>query len=245
MEQPVFDHRKLTLDDVFEFACYPGISCFNMCCYDLTLVLSPYDFLRLRRALDLSSKEFIERFADFYLGDVTQLPVVSVRMKTHDFACPFLREEGCSVYPDRPASCRTYPLARFTGRDEEGKRFEIYRIIRETHCKGHFEKRPITVREWIKEQGLEPYHEFNDLFSEIVFARQHMDRPLSADELDLIYNVFYGLENFKDYVTSEEQLFKKFFSEDKIKEALEDDEKLLRLGLYFLRQTIFKEYLAL
>ncbi|OAG28703.1 YkgJ family cysteine cluster protein [Thermodesulfatator autotrophicus] len=243
MEQPVFDHRKLTLDDVFEFACYPGISCFNLCCYDVTLVLSPYDFLRLRKALGLSSREFIDRYADFYLGDLTQLPVISVRMKTQDFACPFLREEGCSVYADRPASCRTYPLARFTGRDEEGKPFEIYRIIRETHCKGHFEKRPITVRDWIKEQGLEPYYEFNDLFSEIVFARQHMDRPLSADELDMIYTACYGLETLKEYLTTEE-VFKQFFSTEEIKEALEDDEKLLRLGLDFLRKTIFKDYLS-
>ncbi|WP_022852620.1 YkgJ family cysteine cluster protein [Thermodesulfatator atlanticus] len=242
MEQPVFDHRKLGLDDVFEFACYPGISCFNICCFDVTLVLGPYDFLRLRKNLGLSSREFIDRFCDFYIGDVTQLPVVSVKMQSHDFSCPFLREEGCSVYPDRPASCRTYPLARFVGRDEEGKPFEIYRIIRETHCKGHFEKRPISVRDWIKEQGLEPYYEFNDLFGEIVFARQHMDRPLTAEELDLIYLACYGLEKFKEYVSSQ-AISLEGFSQDEIAAALKDDEKLLRLGLNFLKKTIFRDYL--
>jgi hypothetical protein len=95
------------------------------------------------------------------------------------------------------------------GKDEEGKPFEIYRIVRETHCKGHFEKRPITVREWIKEQGLEPYYFFNDLFGEIVFARQRMDRPLSADELDLIYNACYGLEAFLNFVEKNKTAFKK------------------------------------
>lgn len=242
MDQPVFDHRKLGLDDVFEFRCHPGVPCYNLCCYDVNLVLSPYDFLRLRRALGLSSREFLEKFADLYLGDVTQLPVISVRMNTHDFSCPFLRKEGCAVYADRPSSCRTYPLARFTGRDEEGRPFEIYRIIRETHCKGHFEKRPITVRDWIKEQGLSPYYEFNDLFSEIVFARQHMDRPLSADELDLVYLACYGLEDFKKRLEAGE-LKGSSFTPEEIEKALKDEEELLRLGFRFLKETIFKEFL--
>ncbi len=242
MDQPVFDHRKLTLDDVFEFACYPGISCYNLCCYDVNLVLSPYDFLRLRKALGLSSRDFLERYAELHLGDVTQLPVVAVKMNLHDFSCPFLREEGCSVYPDRPASCRTYPLARFTGRDEEGKPFEIYRIIRETHCKGHFERRPISVRDWIKEQGLEPYYEFNDLFSEIVFARQHMDRPLTADELDLIYLACYGLESFRELLEKGTLPKGDLFGEA-LKKALEDEAELLRFGLRYLKETIFKEFL--
>ncbi len=243
MDQPVFDHRKLSLDDVFEFACFPGISCYNLCCYDVNLILSPYDFLRVRKALGLSSEEFIAKFAELYLGDVTQLPVIAVKMQQHDFSCPFLRPEGCSIYPDRPASCRTYPLARFTGRDEEGKPFEIYRIIRETHCKGHFEKRPITVREWIKEQGLEPYYEFNDLFGEIVFARQHMDRPLSADELDLIYMACYALEKFRPLVEKGEKILTAGFKDEDIEKALKDETQLLRLGLEFLKRTIFRDIL--
>ena len=236
MDQPVFDHRELTLDDVFEFSCYPGISCFNLCCFDVNLVLSPYDLLRLRKALGLSSREFIERFGELYLGDVTQLPVVAVRMNTHDFSCPFLRQEGCSVYQDRPASCRTYPLARFAGRDEEGKPFEIYRIIRETHCKGHFEKRPISVRDWIKEQGLEPYHKMNDLFSEIIFARNKLNRPLSADELDSVYLATYELERFRALVERGE--LKDLFPEEEIKKALENDEDLLVLGMKWIKKAI-------
>ncbi len=241
MDRPVFDHRELMLDDVFEFACYPGISCFNLCCFDVNLVLSPYDFLRLRKNLGLSSQEFIEKFGELYIGSVTQLPVVSVRMNTHDFSCPFLRKEGCSVYRDRPSSCRTYPLARFTGVDENGKPIERYRIVRETHCKGHFEKRPISVKDWIKEQGLEPYHEFNDLFGEIVWARKQMaDTPLSADDLDKIYIATYGLERFRKFVESEE-LTRLSFSQEEVEKALNSDEDLLRLGIKWLKETVFQE----
>ena len=33
------------------FACHPKVPCFNECCRELDLALSPYDVLRLRRAL--------------------------------------------------------------------------------------------------------------------------------------------------------------------------------------------------
>ncbi|RUM86907.1 MAG: YkgJ family cysteine cluster protein [Thermodesulfatator sp.] len=199
MEEPVFDPRELGLEDEFLFACHPGVPCFNKCCYDIHLVLPPYDFLRLRRALGLSPEEFIERYGEAYIGEVTQLPVVSVYMQSHDFACPFLTPQGCRVYPDRPSACRTYPLARFLREDPEtGKRQEVYRIIRETHCKGHYEKRPITVREYLREQGLEPYLYYNDLFGEVVARRQaHAETPLTGDQLDLIFLALYDLPAFR------------------------------------------------
>jgi len=163
VEELVFDPRELSLEDEIVFACHPEISCFNKCCYDVHLVLSPYDFLRLRKALGLSPDEFVDRYGEVYIGEVTQLPVVSVNMNPHDFACPFLRPEGCSVYPDRPSSCRIYPLARFFREDPEtGERIEVYRIIRETQCKGHYEKRPIKIRDYLQEQGLLKYHYYND-----------------------------------------------------------------------------------
>ncbi len=202
MEEPVFDPRELGPEDEIVFACHPGVPCFNKCCYDVHLVLSPYDFLRLRLALELSPQDFIERYGEAYIGEVTQLPVVAVYMNPHDFACPFLRPEGCSVYPDRPSPCRTYPLARYLREDPEtGEVREIYRIIRETHCKGHYEKRPIRIRDFIAEQGLEPYLRFNDLFGKVVAQRQrHAETPLTADQLDLIFLACYDLPRFREEI---------------------------------------------
>ena len=52
--------------------------------------------------------EYIHRVA---YGTRTGLPVVSLRFNdSNDLACPFVTEAGCSVYPARPGSCRTYPL---------------------------------------------------------------------------------------------------------------------------------------
>ena len=50
---------------------------------------------------------------------------------------------GCRVYPARPASCRTYPLARGVSRDRQtGALTEHWALIREPHCKG-FEGRAV------------------------------------------------------------------------------------------------------
>ncbi len=235
MEEPVFDPRELGLDDEFVFACHPGVPCFNKCCYDVHLVLSPYDFLRLRQALGLSPEEFVKRYAEVYIGEVTQLPVVAIRMNPHDFACPFLRPEGCSLYPDRPSSCRTYPLARYFREDPEtGERLEIYRIIRETQCKGHYEKRPIKVRDYIREQGLEPYHFYNDLFGKVVTKRQqHADTPLTGDQLDLIYLACYDLPRFREKLLQGEIICPELSNPETASE-----EELLTAGIRFVLERV-------
>jgi len=43
----------------FQFNCNPGVSCFTQCCQDVTIVLTPYDVLRLKNGLKISSGEFM------------------------------------------------------------------------------------------------------------------------------------------------------------------------------------------
>ena len=51
--------RMLNASDTFEFRCHPGVSCFNLCCRNLNLFLNPYDVIRLKQNLGISSSEFI------------------------------------------------------------------------------------------------------------------------------------------------------------------------------------------
>ena len=238
MHEFVFDRKDYTRNDKIKFDCYKGISCFNKCCYDVKLVLPPYDFLRLRKALNLGVEEFIEKYGEMYLGEVTQLPIISVNMEPYSFACPFLDEkEGCRVYPYRPSSCRLYPLARYVTKNEKGEKQEIFKIIRETHCKGHFENKCITIEEYIKEQGLKEYFYYNDIWAEIVHKRQnHSDIPLMGDVLDLIFICAYNLPEFRQIIKQGE--FESIPSEkaDGLK-----DEELLETGLKYIRDKLFSE----
>ncbi len=100
----------------FWFACHPGVPCFNACCSDLTMPLTPYDVLRLRRGLkDMGSEQFFEEFANVGCYEDSGFPLLHLRMDDSPMRlCPFLTESGCGVYPHRSTACRTYPLGRAT-----------------------------------------------------------------------------------------------------------------------------------
>ena len=51
----------------FCFACHPEVPCFNRCCAELTLPLTPYDVLRLRRHMNnMPSEAFLNDFTRFH-----------------------------------------------------------------------------------------------------------------------------------------------------------------------------------
>lgn len=112
--------RPLT-EDRLRFLCHRKIACFNACCADLCLVLTPYDILRIKRHLGLTSSTFLEDYTEPHEGHPA-FPLIRLKMgddKIH--SCPFVTDAGCSVYEDRPVSCRLYPLGRAaTGGPREG-----------------------------------------------------------------------------------------------------------------------------
>ena len=113
----------------FCFTCSPEVTCYNACCRNLNQVLTPYDVLCLRQFLNMSSSDFLSRYTEASTGPATGLPVVSLRFSdADDLACPFVTDAGCRVYPARPASCRTYPLARGISRDRKTGRLRTLGI---------------------------------------------------------------------------------------------------------------------
>ena len=108
------------------------MACFNECCRNLNQFLYPYDILRLKKKLGLTSGEFLERYTTQHIGPESGLPIVT--LKTADaerLTCPFVTEKGCRVYSDRPASCRTYPLVRAIARNRgTGRVREHFMLIK-------------------------------------------------------------------------------------------------------------------
>ena len=47
------DQEALSLESNFPFHCHADLACFNQCCHTPTIVLSPYDLLRLKQGLGL------------------------------------------------------------------------------------------------------------------------------------------------------------------------------------------------
>ena len=109
---------ELKSGDSFAFRCHLGIACFNRCCRNLNLFLYPYDVIRLKAALGIDSDRFLDQYVDVILRDFNFFPDVLLHMADNaERTCPFLTDTGCSVYPDRPDTCRTFPV-------EQGLRYD-------------------------------------------------------------------------------------------------------------------------
>ena len=174
---------ELKNGQTFRFGCGPGVSCFNACCGDLNLSLTPYDVLRLRRALAMNSADLVHGFTQVSTERVTGFPFVHLRMLDNaKRSCPFVRPEGCSVYQDRPGACRTYPLGRASKAGPFGSLEERFFIVREAHCRGFEQGREWTSGTWLKDQGLKEYSESNDRFIKLVSRWKTKKRPLDAKQ---------------------------------------------------------------
>jgi len=210
----------LTLKDKFRFLCHKGIECFNKCCYDLNLFLMPYDIIRLKNRLKMTSTEFLKKYTKMHIGYNTGLPVVTLKMR-NDLSCPFVTEDGCSVYKDRPSSCRLYPLARIRIDDNE-----FYYIVREEHCKGFNENKVWTVEEWLKNQEAIDYNRMNDIFMKIISRKNKLSRELTYKELRLIYLACFDIDGFR-----------RFAEKNSIK-VPEDDVELMKFGIDWISRKL-------
>lgn len=191
---------ELSPDDSFAFSCYPGISCFNACCRDLNQFLMPYDILRLKQNFSISSTRFLERYTSRHTGPQTGLPVVTLKPGENIFrSCPFVTADGCSVYDNRPSSCRIYPLMRLLSRSRQTGELSVrYMLLNESHCHGFENGRHQTVRQWIEHQGLAPYNEFNDaMMAVIALKNQLIPGPLPRDLAEIFDTALYDVDRFR------------------------------------------------
>ncbi len=96
---PLSTNARLSVEDTFTFACGPHVPCFTECCQKLDLLLTPYDVLRLRGRLGLSSEEFLDTHTVMRLRTGHGFPEVMLQMDPgNEKRCPFVTPQGCSLY---------------------------------------------------------------------------------------------------------------------------------------------------
>jgi hypothetical protein len=106
----------LSLDDTVQFRCHKDIACFNVCCKQIDITLTPYDILRLKKRLGLTSSEFLAQYTLPFEMDSQGMPGVKLRTVEDNPSCLFLTEEGCGLYEDCPTACRYYAVDKPTVR---------------------------------------------------------------------------------------------------------------------------------
>lgn len=227
----------------FRFACHPGVSCFTKCCRDLQLFLYPYDIIRLKKALGITSEEFLNNYCGVVQGANPFFPALMMVMSDNEKkTCPFLGDEGCKVYKDRPSSCRTYPLERAVDRTpESGRPQEFYFMTNHPYCKGHDEDREWTVKEWLRDQNLLYFNEMDDLWAEMdtLFANNPWQGEGVAGSRQLMaFMVCYNIDRFRQYV-NDHALLDNFRLDKSHRKLIEsDDEALLKFGFDWLKHIL-------
>ncbi len=241
----VEDQERLGLDDTFRFGCYPGISCFNTCCGDVNIFLSPYDVLRMKKRLSLTSMEFLKEYTLLPIQKDITTPVVLLRMNDDDSrSCPFLDESGCGIYSDRPWPCRMYPLGLAVSKDTpdgwRGERF--YFLLKEVACKGFDESEEWTVREWLEDQGMDEYDVWGEAYKELTLNEYfEAGNTLTPEKMEMFYTASYDLDKFREFVFESSLLDRFDIDEDFVDEMRVGDEALLRFGFLWLQFSLFGE----
>lgn len=233
----------LDINDSFTFACSRQVPCFNECCRDLNQFLTPYDILRLKNFLKITSGDFLEKYTMLHNGPETGLPVISLRPdNSAELQCPFVTPEGCGVYTDRPSSCRMYPIARaLTHSRETGRITEHYALMKEPHCLGFGQNKIQTVREWLAAQGLEPYNRHNDLLMEIIrLKNRQTPGPLDMKTGRLFYLALYDLDSFRTDIFEKNLLKDEPFDAAELDAVEKDDIALLMLGIRWVKKILIR-----
>ena len=142
-------------DKKFTFRCHKDIKCFNACCSNIDISLTPYDIIRLKNRLGMKSDEFLLKYTFPYEMEKDGMAGVKFKPVENGTACQFMVDEGCSVYHGRPWRCRQWPLVPALLEDENN-----FLIIRDS-CPG--------INKDLS------YEEFRD-----ILARLLSDEPRSA-----------------------------------------------------------------
>lgn len=222
------------------FLCHPKVRCFNACCSDLTMPLTPYDVLRLRQHLHMRSEEFIATHATVTAYPDTGYPLLHLRMDDSPLKrCPFVSDAGCTVYPNRSSACRTYPLGRATTEGEHGEVVERFFIVQEEHCLGFQEATAWTSATWLQDQGLTPYIASNDRYMLLMARQRRTGTMLGSKHATMCLLAFYQLDRFRDFIDNVKLLSR--LEVDAEREALihSDDEACLEFAFDWVALVLY------
>jgi Fe-S-cluster containining protein len=244
-EKILADYPRLGPKDKFKFSCHPGISCFNKCCGDVNIFLSPYDVMRMKNRLGMESSDFLEKHALLPLQKEMKTPVVVLRMNEDEHkTCPFLTEAGCGIYSDRPWPCRMYPIGMASQKDTpdgwRGERF--YFLMQEEGCTGFGQEKEWSVEEWIENQNIEEYDVWGEQYKELALHKYfETGGTLPPERMEMMFTACYDLDKFRQFVFSSSLLDRFDVDEDFVQEMRTRDDSLLRFAYLWLRFSLFGE----
>ncbi len=239
-----FEGEKIERNDKFSFRCHPAISCFNQCCRNLNLFLYPYDIVRLKQRLKISSDQFLDRYVDIVLRNTSFFPEVLLRMAENDQkTCPFLSSDGCAVYPDRPDACRTFPLEQGLYYDvRSSETTPVFFFRPPDFCMGLHEKQQWTIKTWTEDQNAVVYNQMTALWSEV--KRLFHNNPWGPEGPNgslgkMVFMATYNVNSFRDFVFKSSMLKRYNIKKTTLKKIKKDDVALMKFGFEWVKLIVW------
>jgi len=235
--------QRLGPQNKFKFQCHKKAACFTRCCRGINIILTPYDIIRLKNRLELSSEEFLALYTTPQLLEKTDLPVVSLKLLDDEStSCPFVREDGCIVYEDRPTTCRYYPLGVASlSHKEDIDEADFYFFVNEPHCLGFEEEKIWSIRDWRQDQGVDIHDEINAQWTDLIVRKRSFPANIKLSEQgkQMFFLASYNIDKFRKFVF-ESSFLKRYPIDTETLEKIKTDEiQLLKFGLRWLKQVLF------
>jgi len=232
--------RRLKKSDSFKFRCYPGIACFNRCCRNINLFLYPYDVIRLKNQLNMTSDQFLDKYVDIVLRPSNFFPEVLLSMSDNlEKTCPFLDASGCTVYTNRPDTCRTFPVEQGIFYDaEHDKTAPVYFFKPPDFCLGQHEETEWTTQTWSKDQDAVIYNkmtarwsELKRLFQQDPWGSQGPEGPRAK----MAFMATYNIDQFRDFLFKSTFLKRYKVTSKILKQIRSDDVELMKFGFEWVK----------
>ena len=225
--------ERMDADHVFQFSCSPGLTCFTQCCQDVTIVLTPYDVLRMKNGLGITADEFLDKYTLILSKEKRLIPLVLLKMGEQDKKCPLVTEKGCSIYEDRPWPCRMFPLDV----NDDG----TFRIIADrTRCLGLSSSEKWPISEWLIDQGIAIYEQMNDLFAQVTTPLQATDLDIDNPKIyQMTFMALYNLDKFREFVFKSSFLDKFEVDQTTVEKIKRSDIELLKFSFEWVKFGIF------
>ncbi|MFZ5571432.1 MAG: YkgJ family cysteine cluster protein [Thermodesulfobacteriota bacterium] len=228
----------------FRFRCHKEVACFTKCCRGINIVLTPYDIIRLKNRLGMTSTEFLAVFTVPRLFEKTDLPVVTLKLLDDELSsCPFVKDDGCMVYQDRPTTCRYYPLGVASLSHKEGADGdEFYFFVNEPHCRGFEEEKEWDVAEWRVDQGVDRHDEINAGWTDLVVRKRSFPPNIKLTEKtkQMFFTTCYDIDQFKHFVFESTFLSRYDIDPDQVERMRTDETALLEFGCKWMLWVLFK-----
>lgn len=245
----VVDTIRLDPESKFKFMCHKGIKCFTKCCSSIDIMLTPYDVLRLKQRLGISSGEFLDKYTVARIDRKSSHPYAYLKMgDDKDRLCPFVVvPDGCTIYEDRPVSCRYYPIGQATlkkgiGASGQGIHEEFYFFIKEKHCLGYEEDTDWTIGSWRDDQGSAHYDEMNREWKEVLMRRNLPgSQELAPKKQTQFFMASYDLDRFKNFVFESRFLDVFELAEEEVEHIRRDETALMKFGFRYIKYIMMLE----